>query len=52
MAVWRMFTHGVEYTDPGSGQILERTGRTRQPRGLVSQVNQLGYQVTLDSGRE
>jgi transposase len=47
IAVWHMFTHDIEYADLGGGYFLERTGRTRQTRRLVSQLNQLGYQVTL-----
>ncbi len=38
------------YGGRDSGQyFLERTGRARQTRRLVSQLNQLGYQVTLQT---
>ncbi|MFJ7911409.1 IS110 family transposase [Kitasatospora sp. NPDC096204] len=49
IAVWHMFTHDIEYHDLGGDYFLERTGKTRQTRRLVSQLNQLGYQVTLQS---
>ncbi|MFJ9610786.1 hypothetical protein ACIRS1_31040 [Kitasatospora sp. NPDC101176] len=49
IAVWYMFTHDIEYHDLGGDYFLERTGKTRQTRRLVSQLNQLGYQVTLQS---
>ncbi|MFE4395977.1 MULTISPECIES: IS110 family transposase [Streptomycetaceae] len=49
VAVWHMFTSDAEYHDPGGDYFLERTGKTRQTRRLVSQLNQLGYQVTLQS---
>lgn len=48
-AVWHMFTHDTEYTDLGGQYFIERTGRARQTRRLVSQLNQLGYQVTLQT---
>jgi transposase len=47
VAVWHMFTHDAEYHDLGGDYFLERTGKTRQTRRLVSQLNQLGFQVTL-----
>lgn len=43
IAVWHMRIHDVEYTDLGGQYFLERTGRARQTRRLVSQLNQLGY---------
>lgn len=49
IAAWHMFTHDIEYHDLGGDHFLERTGKTRQTRRLVSQLNQLGYQVTLQS---
>ncbi|MDX3698127.1 hypothetical protein PV726_50005 [Streptomyces europaeiscabiei] len=42
-----MFTRDTTYADLGGQYFLERTGRARQTRRLVSQLNQLGYQVTL-----
>ncbi|HJD81574.1 hypothetical protein [Kitasatospora aureofaciens] len=44
-----MFTRDTDYADLGGDYFLERTGRARQPRRLVSQLNQLGYQVTLQA---
>ncbi|MFE7117206.1 IS110 family transposase [Streptomyces sp. NPDC057654] len=49
VSVWHMFTRDVEYADLGGQYFLERTGRARQTRRLVSQLNQLGYQVTLQT---
>jgi len=49
IAVWHMFTHDTEYADLTGQYFLERTGRARQTRRLVSQLNQLGYQVTLQA---
>ncbi|MFF4410863.1 IS110 family transposase [Streptomyces sp. NPDC001404] len=49
IAIWHMLTHEVEYADLGGQYFLERTGRARQTRRLVSQLNQLGYQVTLQT---
>jgi transposase len=42
-----MFTHNAAYADLGGDYFLERTGKTRATRRLVSQLNHLGYQVTL-----
>lgn len=47
VSVWHMFTRDTAYADLGGQYFLERTGRARQTRRLVSQLNQLGYQVTL-----
>ncbi|WP_282699758.1 IS110 family transposase [Streptomyces sp. CC219B] len=47
IAVWHMFTDDVEYADLGGDHFLHRVGRARQTRRLVSQLNQLGYQVVL-----
>jgi hypothetical protein len=47
IAVWHMFTHDTNYHDLGGDYFIERTGKTRQTRRLVSQLTQLGYQVTL-----
>ncbi|WP_330310430.1 MULTISPECIES: hypothetical protein [unclassified Streptomyces] len=49
IAVWRTFAHDIEYADLSGGYFLERTGRTRRTRRLVSQLNQLGDQVTLQT---
>ncbi|MGW3142113.1 hypothetical protein [Streptomyces sp. NPDC001139] len=42
-----MFTRDIEYTDLGGDYVLERTGKTRATRRLVSQLNRLGYEVSL-----
>ncbi|MFI8875170.1 IS110 family RNA-guided transposase [Streptomyces sp. NPDC055243] len=47
IAVWYMLTDDVPHADLGGDYFLERTGKTRATRRLVSQLNQLGYQVTL-----
>jgi transposase len=47
IAIWHMFTHDTEYADLGGDYFLHRAGRARQTRRLVSQLNQLGYQVVL-----
>ncbi|MDQ0938397.1 transposase [Streptomyces sp. V1I1] len=47
IAVWHMLTPDVEYADLGGDHFLQRTGKTRATRRLVSQLNQLGYQVRL-----
>ncbi|RAG83360.1 IS110 family transposase [Streptacidiphilus pinicola] len=47
IAIWHMFTHDVPYADLGGGYFIERTGKTRATRRLVSQLNHLGYQVSL-----
>ncbi|WSA72474.1 hypothetical protein OG930_38620 [Streptomyces sp. NBC_01799] len=44
-----MLTNDAEYTDLGADYFLQRTGRTRQTRRLVSQLNMLGHQVSLQS---
>ncbi|CAM5616291.1 IS110 family transposase ISArsp3 [Streptomyces griseoloalbus] len=48
-SVWHMLTHEAEYHDLGGDYFIERTGRARQTRRLVSQLNMLGYQVSLQS---
>ncbi|MBT2445179.1 IS110 family transposase [Streptomyces sp. ISL-36] len=48
-SVWHMLTNDAEYADLGGDYFLQRTGRTRQTRRLVSQLNMLGFQVTLQS---
>jgi transposase len=50
IAVWTMLTRDVEYHDLGAGHFIERLGshgKVRQTRRLIDQLNQLGYQVTL-----
>lgn len=49
IAVWHRFTHHTAYADLTGLYLLERTGRARRTRRLVSQLNQLGYQVTLQT---
>lgn len=44
-----MFTHDVPNADLGGNYFLERTGKIRATRHLVSQLNHLGFQVTLQS---
>jgi transposase len=48
-SIWHMFTNDAEYADLGADYLLQRTGRARQTRRLVSQLNMLGYQVSLQS---
>jgi transposase len=48
-AVWHMFTHDTDYADLGGHYFIERTGRARQTRRLISQLDQLGHQVTLQT---
>ncbi|WHM40915.1 IS110 family transposase [Streptomyces sp. BPTC-684] len=47
IAIWHMLTHDVPHADLGGDYFLERTGKTRATRRLVGQLNQLGYQVSL-----
>ena len=49
IAVRHMLTHDTEYTDLTGQYFLERTGRARQTRRLVSRLDQLGHQVTLQT---
>ncbi|MEU5894365.1 IS110 family transposase [Streptomyces sp. NPDC047461] len=49
IAVWHMFTRDAAYADLGGQYFIQRTGRARQTRRLISQLNQLGYHVTLQS---
>jgi hypothetical protein len=44
-----MFTRDAAYADLGGRCFIERTGRARQTRRLVSRLNQLGCQVTLQA---
>ena len=48
ISIWHMFTHDIEYHDLGGEYFLERTGKARQTRRLVSQLNHLGYTVRLE----
>ncbi|GHD46997.1 hypothetical protein GCM10010317_023280 [Streptomyces mirabilis] len=48
-SIWHMLTNNAEYADLGADYLLQRTGRARQTRRLVSQLNMLGYQVSLQS---
>ncbi|WP_033329009.1 IS110 family transposase [Streptomyces yerevanensis] len=48
-SIWHMLTNDAEYRDLGADYFLQRTGRARQTRRLVSQLNMLGYQVSLQS---
>lgn len=47
IAIWHMLTHNMAYTDLGGDYFLHHTGRARHTRPLVNQLNQLGYQLTL-----
>ncbi len=47
IAIWHMLTHDREYADLGGDYFIERTGKARATRRLVSQLNHLGYQVSL-----
>ncbi|GAA2281759.1 hypothetical protein GCM10010145_62150 [Streptomyces ruber] len=47
VSIWHMFTRDLEYADLGGDYFLERDGKTRATRRLVSQLNRLGYQVNL-----
>jgi transposase len=44
-----MLTHDTDYADLGGNYFIERTGRARQTRRLVSQLHRFGYQVTLQA---
>ncbi|MHA6793825.1 hypothetical protein ACVGVM_09985 [Pseudonocardia bannensis] len=46
-----MLTHDLDYRDLGGNYFLERTGKARATRRLVSQLNHLGYEVRLDPVR-
>ncbi|MFI6567244.1 IS110 family transposase [Streptomyces sp. NPDC050534] len=48
-SIWHMLINDAEYADLGADYFLQRTGRARQTRRLVSQLNMLGYQVSLQS---
>jgi transposase len=54
IAVWVMLTRDVAYHDLGAEHFIERLGthgKARQTRRLIDQLNQLGYQVTLQPTR-
>lgn len=46
IAIWHRFTYNTAYRDLGGDYLLERTGRTRVTRRRISQLDQLGFQVT------
>ncbi|WP_351232098.1 transposase [Streptomyces sp. NPDC002133] len=48
-SIWHMLTNDAEYHDLGADYFLQRTGRARRTRRLVSRLNMLGYQVSLQS---
>ncbi|MGC5562012.1 hypothetical protein ACPYPG_04105 [Streptomyces sp. FR-108] len=48
-SIWHMLTNDAEYAALGADYFLQRTGRTRQTRRLVSRLNMLGHQVSLRS---
>jgi transposase len=48
-SVWHMLANDADYHDLGGDYFIQRTGRARQTRRLVSQLNMLGYQVSLQS---
>lgn len=43
-----MFTHDQDYRDLGRDYFLERVSKARATRRLVSQLNHMGFQVTLN----
>jgi transposase len=49
IATWHTFTRDTPYADLGGQYFIERTGPARQTRRLISQLNQLGYHVTLQT---
>ncbi|MCW2902275.1 MAG: transposase family protein [Streptosporangiaceae bacterium] len=52
ISTWHMISNDVEYQDLGPDYFLERLGtdgKARKTRRLVGQLNQLGYQVALQS---
>jgi transposase len=52
VSTWHMISNDVEYQDLGPDYFLERLGtdgKARKTRRLVGQLNQLGYQVALQS---
>ena len=54
IAVWIMLSRDIAYHDLGAEHFIERLatrGKARQTRRLIDQLNQLGYQVTLQPAR-
>jgi transposase len=47
-AIWHMFTSDMPYHDLGPTYFLDRANKTAATRRLIGQLNQLGYQVTLN----
>jgi transposase len=47
-ATWHMLTHDASYQDLCGDYFVQRADRTRQTRRLISQLNQLGYEVMLN----
>jgi transposase len=50
IAVWTMLSRDITYHDLGADHFVERLGahgKVRQARRLIDQLNQLGYQITL-----
>ncbi len=48
-SIWHMLTNDAEYADLGGDYFVQRTGRARQTRHLVSQLNMLGHHVSPQS---
>jgi transposase len=48
VAAWHMISNEVDYQDLGPTHFLTRIDPARQTRRLVTQLNQLGYQVQLN----
>jgi transposase len=48
IAIWHMLSSGMDYRDLGPLHFLTRVNPARQTQRLVSQLQQLGYQVRLD----
>jgi transposase len=45
-----MISNEVDYQDLGPAHFMTRVDPVRQTRRLVTQLNQLGYQVQLNPG--
>jgi transposase len=48
VAAWHMISNEVDYQDLGPEHFVRRIDPVRQTRRLVTQLNQLGYQVQLN----
>jgi transposase len=48
VAAWHMISNEVDYQDLGPAHFVTRIDPVRQTRRLVTQLNQLGYQVQLN----